>query len=138
MAGVMAQQLRARTILEGQAERRRFLLECGQAETRPDVQAPPSPAPPTGGGTPGGLKARRAELGGSAAAEMSVLRPMDKLPDLNRATILVGTEGALGRLPASPGPCASSSHSAPVRGGRAHYSEPIGVASYETEQRLHQ
>lgn len=87
---------------------------------RPAQTFKPRPAPPTGGGTPGGLKARRAELGGSAAAEMSVLRPMDKLPDLNRATILVGTEGALGRLPASPGPCASSGHSAPVWDGRAH------------------
>lgn len=104
----------------------------------PPRRSSPAQPPPTGGGTPGGLKARRAELGGSATAEMSVLRPMDKLPDLNRATILVGTEGAPGRLPASPGPYASSNHSAPVRGGRAHYSGPIGAAAHETEWRLHQ
>lgn len=43
------------------------------------------------------------ELRGSTAAEMSVLRPMEKLPDLNRATVLVGAGSAPRPASGSPG-----------------------------------
>lgn len=65
-------------------------------------------APPTEGGTCGDLKDPFAELRGSTAAEMSVLRPMEKLPDLNRATVLVGAGGAPGPASRSLGRSASA------------------------------
>ena len=66
---------------------------------------------------------------------------MDKLPDLNRATVLVGAGSAPGPASPQPKPVPFLSLSALRQrgaGGRARYSGPIGAAAREAEGRLHQ